>query len=610
MINSSPINSAPINATAEAFTPLGFAGIAFTQDVGYPKGSTGVSFKQTVGATGQASLAFTQTVFDETFVATSWNNWDVVVKVDGVDVGEALTDAGEIRIDAERSSARLAEFSLLLSGTIEAQSWTGKAVTIDWIQSNGAVWRLFTGVIVEPVLNLANFTIRCRCTDDLQRIIDNQTNPQLLTLTGGYWSKYVFDEGATGWKYLQDLLSTQSKSVEMDAFGTLRANSLQNKETPDFTYTNSLILDESVSVNFGQRASLINWVDVNFSARFERLYQRNERLIWVHPETFCQNQSNAIIYPSQNMARDAIDSAGWVLTAESFTGLWPTGTYICGGAPVLWANTYPDGIRGFDLRAAFRWKQSVTDQFMLSVTSPASIAVYGELKSDYKTAADFSANAPDWTGTDADYTSPLTGFLVDELHNAYQDQFNDLELQFALQTAVAVAIERIKASHRNIKVQFRLPLAPYLDLANTLRINDSNVQAKGIVWRLQHVLNLSTAEAVTEIELAISAGQSGADLAGNLYSLPVHPDQPAPTGYQDIIDVPEHIGGLISSPAFDDNWWGVITNTDGALASTPYPQELRLQFPAIPDTKTQNKTDTIPHAIQIAVDDNLLTITA
>lgn len=610
MINSSPINSTPINATAESFTPLGFASIAFTQDVSYPKGSTGVSFKQVVGATGAASLVLSQTVFDETFVATSWNNWDVIVKVDGVDVGESLIDAGEIRIDAERSSARLAELTLQLSGTVNAQSWTGKAVTIDWIQNNGAIWRLFTGVIVEPVLNVANFTILCRCTDDLQRIVDNHSNPQLLDLTGGYWSKYVFDEASVGWKYLQDLLSAQSKSVEMDAFGTLRANSLQNKDTPDFIYTNSLILDDSLKVNFGQRASLINWVDVTFSARFERLYQRNERIMWVWAATFCQNQSNAIVYPSQDMVRAAVDSAGWTILAENFTGLWPTGTYICGGAPVLWTNAYPDGVREFDIRAAYRWQQSVVDEFTIKVTAPASIAVYGELKSDYKTAADFKATTENWTGTEVDFTVPLTGFLTDALHNVYQDQLNDSELTNALQTAVAVAIERINASHRNIKVIFQLPLAPYLDLSHTLRINDSNVQTKGIVWRLQHVLNLSTAQAVTEIELAISAGQSGADLPLNVYGLPVHPDQPTPSGTQDVIDVPVHIGGLLSSPAFDENWWGVITNTDGALASTPYPEELRLQFAAIPDDKTQNKTDPIPHEIQIAVPDNLLTITA
>lgn len=591
-------------------SPTGDAEIVFTQAVSYPTGTTSIVFKQIVSSTGQASLAFTQTVFDEAFVATSWNNWNVVVKVDGVDVGEALIDAGEIRIDAERSAARLAEFTLLLSGTIEAQSWTGKAVTIDWIQNNGAIWRLFTGVIVEPVLNIANYTILCRCTDDLQRIIDNQSNPQLLTLTGGYWSKHVFDEGNTGWQYLQDLLLTRSKSVEMDAFGTLRANSLQNKETADYTYNNSLILDNTLQISFGQRASLINWVDVTFNARFERLYQRNERVVWVYPVTFCDNQSDAIVYPSQTMATDAISSAGWVTTAENFTALWPTGVYTCGGSPVLWNNAYPDGIRGFDLRAAFRWQQSVTDAFAIKVTAPASIAVYKELKSEYSTSADFSSTIENWTGDQADYAMDLGAFLTDADHNVYQDQIDDAELANALQTAVAVAIERIKASHRNIKITFQLPLAPYLDLSNTLRVDDSNVQAKGIVWRLQHVLNLASAQAVTEIELAISCGQSGADLAGNLYSLPVHPDQPGPTSYQDIIDVPMYVGGLLSSPAFDDNWWGVITNTDGALASTPYPQELRLQFPAIPDSKTQNKTDIIPHDIQIAVDHNLLTITA
>lgn len=636
MINSSPINAVAINAEAEDFGPLGSASILFAQTVGYPTGSTGIVFKQVVGATGQASIDLSQTVFDETFVATSWNNWDVVVKVDGVDVGEALTDAGEIRIDAERSSARLAEFTMLLSGTIEAQSWTGKAVTIDWIQNNGAAWRLFTGVIVEPVLNIANLTILCRCTDDLQRIIDNHTNEQIKTLTGGYWSKYVFDETAVGWNYLQDLLSAQPKSVEMDAFGTLRANSLQNKESPDFIYTNSLILDDSLQVNFGQRASLINWVDVTFSARFERLYQRNERVMWVKTGNFCFNRGFPIKFPSRDMVRDAVDSASWTIIAEKFTGLWESGVYYCGAIePILWNNVYTEGVREFDIKAAFRWQQSVTDEFKIKITAPASIAEFGELKSDYSTSADFTDISPDWTGDNADYTQDLSGFFIDANHNRYQDQIDADALNNALQTAVAVAVERINASHRNIKLVFQLPLAPYLDLSHTLRINDTNLQAKGIVWRLQHVLNFSTAQAVTEIEMAISCGQSGADLPINVYSLPVHPNQNGPTVAQDIIRLQTWIGGGETSPALPENAWGVITNYESAsevhsvteaqqngaeeviLSGPPaelpdnlYPFEVRIKYPAIPDEKTQNKTDSIPHEIQIAVPDNLLTITA
>lgn len=609
-LNSTPLNTTPINSDLAPDSIPESAQIEFTQSVSYPTGDASIVFTQQVGATSQASIDFTQTVFDETFTAASWKDWDLVVKVAGVDVGESLVDAGDISVDCERISARLAEFTLRISGTVDAQTWTGKPVTIEWIQGGGAIWRLFTGVIIEPKYNEGNATIRCRCSDDLQRIIDGQTNAQIKDMTGGRWSKYVFSEENTGWNYLQDLLSTQSVSVEMDAFGALHANSLQNKESQDYTFTSSQILDNPAEVSFAQRASLINRVDINFKARFERLYQRNERAIWIWASTFCENQSSAIVYPSKSMVRDAVDSAGWTILAESFTSLWNTGTYICGGAPVLWTNAYPEGVRGFDIRAAFRWQQSVTDEFTIKVTAPASIAVYGELKGSYSTAADFDYTGAAWTGNEADFTAPLSGFLVDDLHNLYKDQLDSVELENALLTAISVAVERINASHRAARVTFKLPLTPYLDLRHTLRINDTNIQAKGIVWRLQHVLNLSTAEAVTQVEIAISCGQSGADFTTPVYSAPAHANQPAPVGYQDIIDVPTHVGGLVGSPAFDDAWWGVVTNTDGALSTAPYPQELRLQFAAIPDAKTQNKTDTTVHEIQITVPHNLLNATA
>ncbi len=613
ILNSGPLNATPLNSDSLSSDPTGTAEIVFTQEVEHLKGYAEIKLTQVVSATGFAGVSFTQTVFDETFTAANWKNWDVVIKVSGVDVGEALVDAGNITVDCERSAARLAEFTLLVSGTINAETWTGKPVTIDWIQGNGAIWRLFTGVIIRPELDESNMTIRCRCSDDLQRIVDAQTTGQILELTGGLWSKHVFSEENTGWNFLQDVLSAQSKSVEMDVWGQLRANSLQNQESPHYTFTGAQILGrqgDKIVPSFPQRDSLINWVDVTFKARFERLYQRNERVIWVWAATFCENQSDAIVYPSQTMVRDAVDSAGWTILAESFTGLWATGTYTCGGAPVLWVNAYPEGVRGFDVRAAFRWQQSVTDEFKIKVTAPDSIAAYGELKYGYNTGADFAYAGADWTGDKADFTAPLAGFMADSSHNLYKDTHDNGELVNALNTAIAVAVEKINASHRSARVSFSLPLTPFLDLRHTIKVDDSKVQAKGIVWRLQHVLNLSTAEAVTEVELAISCGQSGADFTSPIYSPPAHPAQAGPVGYQDILDVPTHVGGLLSSPVFDETWWGVITNTDGALASDPYPQELRLTFSAIPDDKTQNKTDTVEHEVQIDVPQNLFTVTA
>ena len=84
--------------------------------------------------------------------------WTAIVTVDGSDVSSRVV--GEIRIDAEESSARTAEFTIRpAAGTSFAvANWVGKSVTID-IADNASgspanVQRLFTGLIDTPTLNL------------------------------------------------------------------------------------------------------------------------------------------------------------------------------------------------------------------------------------------------------------------------------------------------------------------------------------------------------------------------------------------------------------------------------------------------------------------------
>jgi hypothetical protein len=554
-------------------------------------------------------------------VAASWPNWDVIVKVSGNNISDNLVDG--IQIDAQRSAARTADFSVLLSGVIDALSWVGRPVSIDFKQDSGAVWRRFTGVISIAVYDIASHALKCTCSDDLQRVIDARTNEQLKTLIGGYWSPYVFNEKNIGWNYCQDLLKTVQNSAELDSSGVLKVNSLQNKAVADFSFDTGIILDESLSVELTQRAQLVNRIDITFQSRFERLYHRTERQRWQYPHSIVEYYSNTTPFLNQGMVADAVANAGWSLLSADYSPIWPSGIYDKFGQVTeniyfglfVWVNNYPDAVLAFDLDAAFRWQQSVTHEFNITVSAPASIAAYGaQLTETIDASASVDSVVSDWGKAGTDLSVMPSGFVRDDQYNYYRDEYQSADVGNALKTLVAEAATRIAESHRSSRVVFNLPLAPYLELNHTVAVNDADVTAKGIVNRISERYSFDEGRATTTVELAISAGQTGVDIVEFTPPDLAIPALPSPANNSDprfLTDVPTHIGGIEGAPPDSEAFFGYMTNYDLiGPGSNTYPQELRLMFNALPDDKTIDITTPISYAVEIAVPHNTLTIHA
>lgn len=540
--------------------------------------------------------------------------WDIIITVNGVDISADLVDVSPIVVEAERSAARIAQFAVLLSGVVDPNDWTGKAVTIDYVA--GTTTRIFNGVISDPVLDIATRTLLCNCTDDLQRIVDTKTHAELMTLTGGYWSAQIFNDDATGWTRLQDILSTVSKSVELNTAGVLECHSLQNTVSPDYTFTAAEILDNSLSVSLVKRSNLINKVNVTFNARFERLFHRQESLVWTWPLSFCASYARQLKYPVKAMVADAISSAGWAFLSATYTAVWDSGVYDCSGTPTIFNNASPDLlIMGFDADAARRWQQSVTNVFTFAVTAPDSIAAYGELAQAMQTSADYASDVDNWGDADNDFSTLPSGFAADDNNNQFRDDINAGTLANDLNCIIAKAVERINKSHRSNSVEFSLALNPAVGLQHTIKIDDSNLQAKGIVNRITHTLNLTSAEAITSVQLLVSSGQSGLDTVTTTWTPPAHPSIAGSSSYASN-SVPTRIGGDFGSVAEEEGDWGYFVNatffTGGPTPATPtYNERLELRFDAISDSLTQNQTNTVSaSAIEIDVPHNLLTITA
>lgn len=589
LLNGAPINSLPINAE--------------------PVSNGNVSGWDIGDIDGPAVPPF----------AAQAGSWSLTVTVDSIDISATLVDLAPVTVEAERNAARIAEFTSYWAGSIDPNAWVGRVVTID-VTVGAVQTRLFSGVIAEPELDLATLTLRCRCTDDLQRVTDGMTHDDLLTLTGAYWSDDVFDREASGWERLQDMLTAAPRAVWLSTAGVLVADSLFPRATAHGNITDALILDDSLRVTLAQRANLINRVDVTLNARFERLYHRVETLEWTWPLSFCETFAYGLPHMIKQVARDAIEDAGWRLVGESYDPLWSTGVYNCDSGPVIFNNISPDElITGFEIAAAKRWAQSITDSFRVSVTAPASIAVYGELSQSLSGSADFaSAEVDTWGNDETDYAVLPIGFATDGTGNRYRDDIDTTRLQTALDCVIAQAVQRINTSHLGTRIECDLPIQPAIDLAHTLAVNTATLAATGVMQRFRHSFDLATARAVTSVELAVASGQSGATQPAQQWETPRHP-APTPGTLPTPLTVPNHIGRSWNTVPFDESLWGWFVNraTPELIAGSPpdpviayEDEQLIIEIPAVADDYTQHRTDTVSASIEIAVPHNSMGISA
>lgn len=599
----------------QTIADIGHAELLFDQGISNPIGNATLLFVQTIADVGQASLFFSQNVYDPALVAESWVNWDVSVIADGIDISSEIV--GSLIIDAEHSAARVANFTVLLSGVVDIIGWAGKKIIINYIQNSGAVWRRFSGVIEHADYDVQTKTLACTCTDDLQRFISGYSKQQLLVLTGGFYSAAVFDSDDKGWDLLNNLLSTVSKSVVLNSNGHLIVSSLQNKAIADYTFDDNLILDDTLSVQLAYRGQLINSVDIEFNSRFNRLYQADRTFNWQYSQSFCGYFLAPPNLPTEDVINAALNDSEWHLNNINYTPLFPSGTYYCNNLPVLFANNFPEAVIGFNAKSSFRWSQQVTEKYTINVSSIDSINKFGKLTETISASVSIDNQTKIWGGKDDKFSALPVGFVQNiDGHFVKDDISSNDEVDSALNVLVNQAITTINQSHQQSSVTFQLPLSPFLEINQTIAVSDTNVTAKGIIKRFTETYNFDTAEPITDIELSISSGNSGMDIVNQLVQSPKKSNlQATNTSFIDgSILIAEHIGGLIGSPPEDDTWTGVIINNTASVTTNDpvyyYAEGIKIPFPAIDDKYVLNSDIVNDSSIVISVPENTLIITA
>lgn len=641
--------AANLEITVEAVTSIIFArikqtvyesgavSISLSQTVTENIGVVGFSLSQSVYETDVISLNLLQSVYDTTI--TPAPSWSLSISVGGVDFSPVLT--GRVEISGEEQEAKLAQFTIKPAlGTIDIYEWVNKRVLIDY--TNNGTTRIYTGIVDRPVYDPNTGLTTFYCTDALQNTFNNLTNEQIDSLLNGYHSPHIFTADSRGWDYAKEQLSTLTKAYDLDANGAGRLTDWAAKATPDFTFTDSNILYNSLKVDLANRDKVHNTHNITFQYRFQRLRERLRSYVWVYPLHFTHWLVSPTTLPTRTMINDAVESAGWTIASENYVNPPPPAAIEVGiGKTIYW--NIDESVRQELLFSALfsmkrRWVQTVTEEYDIKVFANQSVAKLGELKQ----SSQFSVSSSEETDGWEDFTVTPDGVQSvsvndDIIIDVTSGEVSRADADLAVNTIQARAKAELLQSHRQNQCSFSVLLNPFLDRTHTVQITTAQVTAKGKVKSYRHVFDLEKGSALTDSVLAISKAQA----TGAPVDTPIQPPVEAPKVDPVAIDPPQvvldtHIGGSQFSPGYDETWTGFLGNNALTAAqkfqnrssnpetepereqaftniypgSAVYPYVFRIPAPAIETLLTDSLEAQSAQIVEVAIPEDTLIMAA
>lgn len=609
------------------------ANLSIQQIINPSVGSAALSFTQEVVGVVTPTLSFMQSIRPAT--PTPSDIWKVEIFVGGVDISASIT--GTVSVEHSEESSGVAQFSVIVdSGNFDPDTWTGKSVVIDYVATDSSdteLWRArrYTGIVSIPDLDTDTGIADMVCTTDNQRRVYSLTKSQIDSMVGGTWSKYIFDEEATNWQYMQDRISTQKASMITKVDGGMEVSSW----VPSGSYT--LVIDDtdrvegSLSVKKAERSALINKVDISIGLRYSRLRQRDLTYQWLIPNGLCGYLTGGYSIPSREAVKQAAESAGWVLTSPiAYVDVWPPQWATCraanGGITTIGWEGFPNTIQNLCIGASFhlskRWAQTVTEGHNITVESQASIAANTERLVQEEYGLDVEID-DSWEKEEP--TAPGVGTIVlggnnitgttapngDIIYDADVMPEARNELDNAINVAVDKARREISDTHRRNTVSNDIPLSYVPLIHQYAHILTDTLDADGLVVSIKDIMDIGRGKAISQVEVAVSR-TSGLGIPDPVED-PVVPDKPdtvTATNYSRSNTLGTHIGGKLTSPPFDDTWDGWMTNYFPEQVGAPhYEQKFVVVTPDISDGDRQEAKADIDYAYKAQVRNDILTET-
>jgi hypothetical protein len=554
---------------------------------------------------------------------------------------------GDITIIKEESQNNQAVLSLLVQDPVEFidEVW-GKNITIDHISADG-FYRMFTGVVAIPEIDLINRYVKLICSNNRDDLINN-TLAYLLPATGRY-SFDVQGEVTDTASEMRLRMNTVPKSLDFDGYNNYSFNSWFAKDVADYTIEADDIYYRQPRVIWQDRTKIKNYASINITYQYTRLYHYERPFTWAFPYEFCEFLHWQYSLPSVSMIEEAITQAGWKTSSPTvYTSVFPPGTCTFGAFVVAWntnsiANqgTYsekfdalgnlisdPDGNNvyefspfdnqtdlssiftiGADWSGAIRFSQYIIEDYSFVVQSTQSINQFGNVALNSKTSLKDDFDAGTWEKFTTVTPAPADAVTCGTNCYYFNEDTNPNNLTNAILASIDEAKTSIYSTHRNTFVIAETPLKPYLELSHTVKMESDLITAKGKVQKVIHTLSIAEGrESSTEITLALFRSR------GSAMETPTY----IPARPTDTLSIPDETVTLQNHYGVDDeSYTGYIGNKFNPSSNplslvgtrTDVDEEFRVDTPAIPDAYRKVRTlSGGTHTFELDIPNDLLEV--
>lgn len=602
-----------------------------------------------------ATVSFRPDVHAAANAATVW--WNLSVTLGGTDITTRLT--GDVTVEREEDASALASLVYVpTTGSLDPLMWLGKEVKIWWIQLNSAGVeqnrRLrYTGLVSDTQWDADNRTVAIQCTTDLQGLFDRLTRAQIDEMVPGSWSEWVFSEDSRGWSYAEDRQSTTENSIWHDEMRMVQNTSVRAAVSPTYTFGDDDRLEDQAQLEYADRQSITNVMNIALDYRFERKRHREVTFSW-QPYSVVGSGGVASLcmylndpYPlcQRSMVESAANGNGWVLQGEiRYIPVWPAGSYNCGGGDLkVWGfeevpwgqyivtrkQNFTQWCIGAWWKSAKRWLQTVTETYSLQVRCSDSVDEIGELVDSIDYGVESQADNSGWESS-LDDTGYPAGSLVINFGDYYLDSTEDDSagrdvLDDVQDMVLAIASANLVRAHRNTGVTFRAPFQPMVRLDQTIKLDSAGLVAQGKVRRIADTFGLESGEASTEIELAISRHNGTGLYTPSALTPPAQPAPPTETPPSTRVHLDLYLGGRLASPSLPEDANGYLAdyqydpdtvlvpnwyyNPDNPNVKT-YGQQFIAIAPDIDEAYTDPAEVTATQVYEVVVPEDLLELTA
>jgi len=514
--------------------------------------------------------------------------WRWIVTLGGVDVSDQLT--GPVRVEGSEDGDMVATLNLWLGDDpVSIRGYTGQTLALDFVVLGDpeVVSRRFTGFLVQPEFDVLTRILSCTGTTRLSDTFEAMEFDAIDLTVGGSWSQDVFEEtaGRSRWEYTQERMSTRRAGLNADRAG-------QPRLTPwypagiAFDFAPGSTIYQSLDISLSSLSETTNVLELEIDYRFPRYRQRNQDYSWLHPGTggntsltgFNAWRADSTELPDIQMVTDAVESAGWFIT-------WDSWYRLPGSLPELaqpWFNENIDLLLGADFVAAVRWAQPAVERYRVRLVVQEALDAVGEVIVRDRIVLDTDSDTDRlWEqSTETEDDQPVeSDDPLDQLPRRDQER-----LDAAASTGLLRARAQLLQAQRQSTVSWQIPLAHALavDFGQRLKLSDQGAMVTGTVIALSEEADIDSGAALLTISIAV--GQGDAAAVSDALQLPAPPafvDEVAPV-IESTLDT--QIGLRISSPPYNDALTGFagsysIGNGDPSLR---YPRRFAVPTPEIP----------------------------